>query len=280
MKKWIALVLALVMVLGMVGCGGSKKSESVIEVENLINSISEITIDNFEEATASVNAAKNAYDELSSDEKEKVENYTILTEAIEHLAKVKKEVDEKIYQDELYSLANEILKISYDCRDISSVIISIWKYYGASYFSIGFDAVRIFQSDWTRAEYTTFLKRDISKTLYNIAEVLWPNMVQNKSSLTEDEQEKVIDLLYDFNNKFSNLEKNMDTVSELVREFRAKYKDMHPDEVSTLNDWCIECSLYVDFALNPSGNLNSYTSTREEYQNSMSKFAKRMDAYY
>lgn len=279
MKRSIALLLTLVLMLGMAACGG-KKSESVLEVENLINSIGEISEENFEDSSALISHAKDAYDELSSDEKESVENYSSLKEAMDKQRLVEKEIEEKLYQDELYALANELLKISYSCRDITSAIIAIWKQYGASNFSIGYNALRVFKWDWTKAEYDTNLKTNISNTLYTMAELLWPSKVQNKKSLTADEEEEIIDLLFDLNSKFAYLENNMNSVSESVRQFRAKYKELHSDEVTTLNDWCIECNMYVDFALNPSGNLNSYTSTREAYQSSMSKYAKIMDAYY
>ena len=40
MKKWIALTLALVMVLGMAGCG---KSENAKKADELISAIGEVT---------------------------------------------------------------------------------------------------------------------------------------------------------------------------------------------------------------------------------------------
>ncbi len=74
MKKWIALILTLILVLGMVGCG---KSEAVKQTEEAINAIGIVTLD----AKDAIEFAERMYNTLTDKEKEKVSNRLILVEA-------------------------------------------------------------------------------------------------------------------------------------------------------------------------------------------------------
>lgn len=74
MKKAITLLLAVVVCLSLCACG---KSEAVKNVETLIDTIGEVTLD----SEATIAAAEEAYAALTAEEKEKVENYDLLTDA-------------------------------------------------------------------------------------------------------------------------------------------------------------------------------------------------------
>lgn len=74
MKKIIALLLVLAMCFSLCACG---KSEAVKNVEGLIEAIGEVTT----ESENAIIAAEEAYNALPEDEKEKVENYAVLTTA-------------------------------------------------------------------------------------------------------------------------------------------------------------------------------------------------------
>lgn len=74
MKRVTSLFLALVLCVSLCACG---KSKAVKETETLIDAIGEVTVD----SESSVLAAEKAYDTLTAEEKEKVENYAVLTEA-------------------------------------------------------------------------------------------------------------------------------------------------------------------------------------------------------
>ena len=82
MKKIIALVLCAVMLLSLCACG---KSKAVKSVEKSIASIGEVTLD----SEAQITDARKAYDALSKEEKEGVENYSTLKEAEAQLKKIK-----------------------------------------------------------------------------------------------------------------------------------------------------------------------------------------------
>lgn len=74
MKKAISLILALALCLSLCSCGKSKAAKNV---EALIDAIGDVTAD----SEAAVVAAEQAYDGLSAEEKENIENYAALTSA-------------------------------------------------------------------------------------------------------------------------------------------------------------------------------------------------------
>ncbi len=74
MKRIISLVLVLALCLSLCACG---KSKAVKNVEAMIDAIGEVTVD----SEAAVVEAENAFDALTDEEKDKVENYAVLIEA-------------------------------------------------------------------------------------------------------------------------------------------------------------------------------------------------------
>lgn len=74
MKKVFALILIAVVLLSLIGCA---KSEAVLKVEFMIDSLGTITAD----SESAIAAAQNAYDALSDREKKSVSNYAALEEA-------------------------------------------------------------------------------------------------------------------------------------------------------------------------------------------------------
>ena len=82
MKKWIAVVLAALMLLSLCGC----KSKAAKETDELILKIGEVTASSTDE----VERAQGAYDALSDKEKTQVENYALLEQAQKDLAEAKR----------------------------------------------------------------------------------------------------------------------------------------------------------------------------------------------
>lgn len=82
MKKWIAVVLAALMLLSLCGC----KSKAAKETDELILKIGEVTASSTDE----VERAQSAYDALSDKERTQVENYALLEQAQKDLAEAKR----------------------------------------------------------------------------------------------------------------------------------------------------------------------------------------------
>ena len=75
MKKTMAIILVLCLCVGLCACGGSeKKSAAVIDTENAISAIGEVTL----ESKGLIEAADALYNALTDNEKEKVSNRATL----------------------------------------------------------------------------------------------------------------------------------------------------------------------------------------------------------
>ncbi len=81
MKKALSLILAFVLCLSLCACG---KSKEVKNVESLITAIGEITVDSGEQ----IASCRAAYDCLSEEDKQDVNNYDLLIKAEEKYAKI------------------------------------------------------------------------------------------------------------------------------------------------------------------------------------------------
>lgn len=87
MKKLLKCVLVSMMLMTLlVGCG---KSEAAQTTDDLIMAIGEVTL----ESESAITSAQNSYDLLSAEEKEQVENYTVLQSAIIKLDELKEEFE-------------------------------------------------------------------------------------------------------------------------------------------------------------------------------------------
>jgi len=74
MKKGLLVVLALIMVLGLVGCGKSKEATTVDE---LISAIGNVTL----ESGDSIQSARESYNALNEEQQSEIENINLLTDA-------------------------------------------------------------------------------------------------------------------------------------------------------------------------------------------------------
>lgn len=82
MKKALSVIISVALALSLVGCSlnqnsAGKSSEMIAEVEGLISSIGEVSLDS---KNAIINA-ETAYDNLDDEQKAEVENYSVLQDA-------------------------------------------------------------------------------------------------------------------------------------------------------------------------------------------------------
>ena len=103
MKKIIAILLAVILLLSLCACGKSKEAQAV---DDLIMAIGEVSLDSAEE----IESAENAYNALSEKDRENVENYAILEtsrETLDNLKELQETVDTTFELiDRLFSAGN------------------------------------------------------------------------------------------------------------------------------------------------------------------------------
>lgn len=86
MKRRIALLLVFTLALSLCGCG---KSKAVKSVEKQISNIGNITL----ESETALSEAQKAYDSLTEEEKEKVENASLLEKSQDALVRMKEQAE-------------------------------------------------------------------------------------------------------------------------------------------------------------------------------------------
>ena len=82
MKKIISLAMCLILLLSLCACGKSKQAKAV---EEQISTIGDVSL----EKEATILSTLENYNQLSDDEKETVENYSILENAIDTISALK-----------------------------------------------------------------------------------------------------------------------------------------------------------------------------------------------
>jgi len=237
-------------------------------VDDMILAIGEVTADN----ASAVQEALEAYEALSEADRQSVENYAVLESA-----------QEELFYIQFYDLANRLLEVYYSCKNVADGTRIIWDNVGSSDFWVCYNAVRMLSEDLSKAEYDEiFMATSGAKayaTIWCAARGLCPSNIYDTNKMTDEAQENTIDLCVAFNAHYSLISEFMDPLSEDVRVFKNQYKDTFQDEVDTLNEMCLEVSMYVDFALEPDGSLISYTDSNREYQDSIDRMVKILDSY-
>ena len=265
MKRTIAFILAFGMCLSLCACG---KSSAAKAVDEMILAIGEVTSD----SASAIEAAVEAYDALSAKDQESIENYAVLQNA-----------QEELFYVEFYDLANSLLEVYYNCQYVSDGTRIIWDNVGNKDFWTCYNAVLMLDQDLSKSEYDEkFIAATGVKayaTIWCAARGLCPSNVYDTNKMSDEGQEKTIDLCYSFNQSYKLISEKMDPLSEAVRIFKTKYKNDFEDEIDTINEMCLELSMYVDFALEPSGSLNSYTSQETTYHNTIDRLVKILDSY-
>lgn len=265
MKKMISLLLVFTLCLSLCACG---KSAEAKKVDEMILAIGEVTID----SVSAVDAAVEAYKALSDKDRESVENYAVLEIA-----------QEELFYIELYDLTNKLLEVYYNCQNVSNGTRIIWNNVGSSDFWTCYNAVKMLNMGLSREEYDKiFMEASGAKayaTIWCAARGLCPSNIYDTNKMTDEGQDKTIELCHSFNACYDLISENMDPLAEEVRIFKNKYKSDHEDEVDTLNELCLELDMYVDFALEPEGSLNSYTNAESDYKDTIDRLIKIMDSY-
>lgn len=266
MKKAIAFLLALVMVLPLAACG---KSEAVTGVENAISAIGEFTPDK----KAGIEEAYQAFISLSEKERSQVENLEILSAAREALHKSER--------DEIVGMLKEIRSIS---DYTSDAILLMWNNcihseVETANFATCYKAVLAFPLDLSKAEYDSLRGQNVFVNVWAAALAVAPKKVTNKNKMTDEAQEEVIDLCYYYNSQLAEAKELLTTATEKLKAYKEAYSEQYSEECTTLNDWFVELKLYTEFATEPTGSYNSYSSSQKEYQSNVGRYESKTDLW-
>lgn len=232
----------------------------ITKAEGLIDAIGEVTLDSGD----TISTARDAYDALSEDKQGLVENYDTLENA------------ERLYfETQYYELVNQVLQLNYDCDYVTSCIATMWDNVGADNLNTCLTAVLALKNEDVLSVWES--KYLLSWRLGASWAFGYAEFGQFPS---ESDYDAIDDACFAFNAVYDEIEDENYNVGEAVREFRDLYTDTHEKEVTTLDEWYIQTSLYADLALEPSGSLASYRSEVSGYQSDREYYTKVVDSYY
>lgn len=191
------------------------------------------------------------------------------------------------FDEEYTSMINRVEALNSDTSRITEIVYGTWSNVGVSNFNTFFNLLL------SLTEGTTLDSTDYSTQLGPAACCLFPseywdddtetarNLYNATMALKADpaKAQKVLDAAIDFNNVYSSLTKIDAALSADIKTFKEQYGEKYSEEVETLRDWVLESSMYVDYALNPSGSLIEYGNGITEYEENLNRFSKIANAY-
>lgn len=205
-----------------------------------------------------------------------------------NLNKESKSTDQ--FQTDLQTLINEITFVNICCDDITSTVYEIWSNTSTDKVITILQATLLFDdAEKTPSEYADILpfdRGDIDILLYMVATALKPDVLDvyqssglpNGKFLGDGEQE-TIELCAQICTSYNNISDGIEHISERIKVFKDTYSDLHEEEVTLMNEWYLESSLYADFSKTPSGTKRTYTDTVNEYQNNLNRYRKTAEMY-
>ena len=273
MKKLVPAVLVMAAVLCLGACG---KSSAVKAVEDSINAIGEVTVDSKD----AIKAAEDAYAALSDSDKSKVENYGTLTAA-----------KDSLFRTQLADYTKQMTEVSDSCAYVTEFIRLTWENLGVDNVMHALNCAEFFtQPDLTPENYVTVFNTIAEENKYTVDDVktlLWgaargvcpEELDSNGLKFTSDEGvQKAIRYCGLYCQAKEKISKAQEELFPAVKDFKNAYSADY-SIVNDLNEWLIELDLYSDFALDPSGSLSSYTTSKDEYEEKMKRFQKTLAAF-
>lgn len=87
--------------------------------------------------------------------------------------------------------------------------------------------------------------------------------------------EKVYEFCKQMQDKMLFLSDAQETLETQMIDFKEKYIDDHTDAFNSLKEYYLETISYAEFAIEPSGTVAEFSSTRDEYKRNIEKLASK-----
>lgn len=273
MKKIVALLLALVMMFVLCGCG---KSEAVKSIESQIENVSKITLPDEE---GKIKAIRESYDSLTVEEQSKVKNYDAFLE-IEYkndlalLEKSLKDMTQKsetvidMYGKIISAVSSEadvsLLKSSdcnanhyFECIMAVEEDTTFWSWIGAKSVAVSrYNAklVDIFRLGTMFSDDPKF-----NFILHSNYQSVGLALVDENSDffIPDEIVESVFSKAFEYKNSYIALTLEDELVYEHYVRMRSEYGETHKEDLDAIEEWYFAVSKGVNYVLNPTDNLSS-----------------------
>lgn len=244
MKKFVAIILALVLGISLCACG---KSEAVKAAEEAIAAIGEVTVDS---GDAIANAEK-FYGILTDSEKSEVENRMTLVDAKEAFEKVRGEIVYKNAKD-AYTKLKEVAELCVEGMDAI---------YGAWYFGI-YDADDTYTS-------TFFYEMSLEVPGFTSTELEAGAAALGISASTAKNDWQyclyIVEAAITLRGDYDVITQNMEDAEKVLQALTEEYDDY--TYYPKLKDYYAAIKSYVEFFVSPTGSFKQLADTVNNYEN-------------
>lgn len=258
MKRAVSLILALIICLSLCACG---KSEEVKAVEEKIASIGEVSI----EKADIIQEVNQAYEALSDEDKEKVENFDILQKSMDAL------------HDAMFTaIALQCEEMNVGSDLIANSVIEVWENVGGEDFWTWYNTILKFKDE-------TLANMDVTDEQNNGLYYGMPAYALGRAKnafgdgMTIEERQEVVDTCTILANTYYRIQEINEQVSQDFATFKELFGEEYADECQFLREWYLASSVFVEFATNPSGNRTEYSADLSEHNSTVYKFQKEAD---
>lgn len=285
MKKVIAMLLVLAMALPLCGCG---KSEAVKNVEALISSIGTVTLD----SGNAIDAAQQAFDALTADEKGKVENHYVLSDSQSAFQKLEEE---------------DTKKARFNCaREAYKNIKSVWDFvdtWAGDLYNAWHGA--IMEEDEIEdnvipyfVENTNLSEAEVSEGFAIVAYtylsnkpdgVAWGSLSEERKQAWQDatveafnrsypdfrEAILMVTCVYGLNGNYQIALDTMETAKENMKIMGEQYADY--EHYPSLKSFFTTTSAMLEFCASPSGSFQQYQNLLNDYRKEARDYINDLD---
>ena len=272
MKKFLLLICAIFVLLLLSACG---KSESVKYVESLIADIGDVSL----ESKDAIESAKNAFDNLSAEEKADVKNYYILVESMSTFEELegmaKHAAAQQVYND---------IKAAWNLADIiSGDLYNVWHGWVFEKDKLAAGGLQYFvdETSLSMSEVIEgFAARNYINEEYAKTGVTWMDVSEDRKEFFRKSTVEIFDRAvkaiqyvgledalfgtinaYLLNGDWSKANEDLSVAKEGLKELGDNY-----DHYTDLISFYTTTSALVDFCKSPSGSFDQYKVLLNDYR--------------
>lgn len=251
MKKIVSLVLVLVMCLSL---SGFANSEGAKAVEERIASIEEESIDKAD----MIQEIIQAYEALSEEDKEKIDNLDILQKAM------------------FTDIAEKCEEMNAGSDLVAQSVIVVWKNVGGEKFWTYYRNILIYQ-DESVANVDIYDTSFLNSMYWDLPAYALGIVEHTLTDIPIEVRQEIVDTCTILANTYFGIQDLSEQVSEEFIQYKELFGKEYDDECQFLRKWYLASSVFVEFATNPSGKLNDYTTKLSEHKSTAYAFQKEAD---
>lgn len=287
MKKIIALVLVMAISLSLCACG---KSQAVQDVEALISAIGEVSLDSKE----AIDAAQQAYDALSAEEKAQVANLSLLLDGQNAYQELEKLEAENLISSNATTAYISIVRAWVFADQMGNDLYNIWHGCVWKEDELSEQGIQFFVDNTSLTEeevITGLAARNYINAEYSKTGVKWNDL----SAADQERYKTAIVSLFDQAARSRQVPDTTDALYGVVNAFMLN-GDMYdaqdaletakqaikalPEDYQYYNElkgFYTTTSSLVDFCSGPSGSFNQYQTLLNDYRKDARTYQNDLD---